>query len=670
MNTQRLRILSLPGAMWHTWPLAKPLRKLIALAARWRKLDEVKIIADLILILVATSWTWMLTFGQVPHPVSPLPFIGLVVATRVIINYFLQVHRFSWLQVSRHEFVVLGLSAIFGSMAIGTLFLLLPEPFNLQGLTRPTLLLITEPALYLVLLCAARVTIRAANSGGRSRNARGESLKRALIVGAQAPGRALAFHVEESRSGIQVVGFVDEDPLLNGRLVRGIPVLGTPQDVPQLYQHFNIDEIIIAVSPLPAERLRELLRLLEPTKLPVRILPPVQEMLIGSDGQSNMIREVRMEDLLARPEVELDYGAVTGYLTGKTVLVTGGGGSIGSELCRQVLAAGAKQLLILGRGENSVFEITQELKEYESPAELVPIICNVRDRAALSEVFKRYQPQVVFHAAAHKHVPLMEQYPCEAVNNNVFGTLNVVELAVEHQVERFVMVSTDKAVDPANVMGATKRLGEMIVQAYASASGCNMVSVRFGNVLGSRGSVVPTMKRQIQKRRPVTITDPQMTRFFMTIPEASRLILQAGAVGGCGDVFILDMGQPVRILDLAHDLIRLSGLVPGKDVKINIVGCRPGEKIHEEILTSKEALEADKNGPFYQAAPRFVELHTMREQLNLLYTSAAEGDVDDTLAQLHVIVPEFRHVAAAASRRIQNPNRTHNLDSRSKVALH
>ncbi|MDQ3813534.1 MAG: SDR family NAD(P)-dependent oxidoreductase, partial [Armatimonadota bacterium] len=371
------------------------------------------------------------------------------------------------------------------------------------------------------------------------------------------------------------------------------------------------------------------------------ILPPLRE-LIGGRADFKALREVRMEDLLPRPEVQLDRESISRYLNGRTVLVTGGGGSIGGELCRQALKAGATRLLVLGRGENSVFEMMQELNELNGHCELVPVICDVRDRPALEQVFERYHPQVVFHAAAHKHVPLMEQYPCEAIKNNVVGTLNVVQLAVQYQVERFVLVSTDKAVDPTSVMGATKRLCEMIVQGYAVINGTNMVSVRFGNVLGSRGSVVPTMTRQIRRRLPVTVTDPDMVRYFMTIPEAVQLILQAGAVGGCGEVFILDMGHPVRILDLAHDLIRLYGLVPHQDIAINIVGRRPGEKVREDILTALEAAGAEKNGVFFMATPQLVELSHLLDQIDQLRILSQAGEDEQVVKLIQSILPDFR----------------------------
>ncbi|HVF10705.1 MAG TPA: nucleoside-diphosphate sugar epimerase/dehydratase, partial [Abditibacteriaceae bacterium] len=414
--------------------------------------------------------------------------------------------------------------------------------------------------------------------------------------------------------------------------------------VPRITRGLDVEQIVIAIPSLQPERLREILKICEETNLPVRLLPPLRE-LMGSQLKGKVehaaLREVRMEDLLPRPEVKLDPQMVSAYLSGKTVLVTGGGGSIGGELCRQAVAAGVHRLLVLGRGENSVFEMVQELSELDGSCEIIPVICDVRDRTSLLRIFQRFTPHVVFHAGAHKHVPLMEQYPCEAVKNNVLGTLNVVELALEHQVESFVMVSTDKAVEPCNVMGATKHLCEMIVNGYAAHSGANMVSVRFGNVLGSRGSVVPTMRRQISRRLPVTITDPDMVRFFMTIPEAVQLILQAGAIGGQGEVFVLDMGRPVKILDLAYDLIRLSGLVPNQDIPIRIIGRRPGEKMHEDILTSSEASGASKNGPFYMATSRQVILPELLEQIERLRVASEAGDEAQIRSIIQKLIPEF-----------------------------
>ena len=368
--------------------------------------------------------------------------------------------------------------------------------------------------------------MRAASSGGRGN-------RRVLLVGAGDAGHAIAFQIQESQADFDIIGFVDDANYKQGRRFRGLPVLGKINDIVRIAEARKVQEIIIAIPSLNPDELRQVLKACEPTGLPVRTLPPLRQ-IIGGKPDIGTLREVRMEDLLPRPEVDLDRAVLAGYLGGETVLVTGGGGSIGGELCRQVLAAGASRLLVLGRGENSVFEMEQELKEHNSDCQIIPVICDVRDRKALEQVFQQNKINVVFHAAAHKHVPLMESYPSEAVKNNVIGTLNLVELAVQYKVAHFVMVSTDKAVEPTNVMGATKRIGELIVKGYATENETNMVCVRFGNVFGSRGSVVLTMRRQIQRGLPVTVTDPDMVRYFMTIPEAVQLILQAGSIGGCG----------------------------------------------------------------------------------------------------------------------------------------
>ena len=546
----------------------------------------------------------------------------------------------SWLHVSRYEVLWLALSAVIGPFAIAFLLSILPQPFTLRSLVRPVLILATEPAFYLLLLCGARITARALSSNSQDVGAK----RRILIVGAGAAARALAFQIQEQESPYHIVGMLDDNVRFHGRRLRGLRVLGATTELPRLAGEMSVQEIVIAIPSLGPERLREILAICEPLGMPVRILPPLREMM-GERKKGKVdpaaLREVRMEDLLPRPEVMPDHAATARYLGKKVVLVTGGGGSIGGELCRQVVAAGAERLLVLGRGENSVFEMVQELCENCGSCQIVPVICDVRDRPALERIFARYKPGVVFHAAAHKHVPMMEQYPSEAIKNNVIGTLNVVQLSLEHKVESFVMVSTDKAVEPCNVMGASKRICEMIVKGYAAQSHANMVCVRFGNVLGSRGSVVPTMRSQIRRRLPVTVTDPDMVRFFMTIPEAVQLILQAGAIGGCGEVFVLDMGRPVRILDLAHDLIRLSGLIPDQDIPVHIIGRRPGEKMHEDILTTAEAEHAEKNGPFYMAAPQNIELPDLLQKVERLRVAGERGEDSHIPDLIREVIPEF-----------------------------
>jgi FlaA1/EpsC-like NDP-sugar epimerase len=628
----------------------------------------VKTAVDLILIVVAAAWTWFVAFSQMPSPPNPLPSIGVVVLGRLFVYRLLELYKMSWTHVSRHDALWLVLSAILGAPVIALLFRVLPAPFSMSGVTRPHLILLTEAAFYTLLLGGARIATRALEEG-RWRVRRGQ--RRLLIIGAGSAGRSLAFQLQETASQeYYVVGFVDDDALKQHRKMRGVPILGSLEELPAIARDYDVQEVIIAIPSLTPERLRQCLSACQAIQLPVRILPPLNQ-IIGK-ASFTALREVQMEDLLPRPEVKLDRAAIASYVVGRTVLVTGGGGSIGGELCRQVLDAGATRLLVLGRGENSVFEMAQELNERckalyanasalepnghagqnghsgaslsieKLPCEIVPIICDVRDRAALTRVFERFKPQVIFHAAAHKHVPLMEAYPCEAVKNNVIGTLHLVQLACEYGFERFVMVSTDKAVNPTNIMGASKRIGEMIVKGYAAATGANMVCVRFGNVLGSRGSVVRTMQSQIRRRLPVTVTDPEMVRFFMTIPEAVQLVLQAGAEGGCGEVFVLDMGHPVKILDLAYDLIRLSGLVPEQDIPIKIIGKRPGEKMHEELLTKKETEGASKKGPFFVAPPQAVDLASLLRSITVLQEAAETGEAQRVVSLVQELVPAYK----------------------------
>ncbi|BCM88579.1 UDP-N-acetyl-alpha-D-glucosamine C6 dehydratase [Abditibacteriota bacterium] len=618
-----------------------PARYFVDFILRLPRLEILKPILDLILISVGAAWAWVVSYGQVTHPGSPLPFLIAVVVARTLIYFTLKLHRTSWLHVSRFEVMWLVMSALVGAPMIALLLWVLPDPFTLNKLTRPEIILSTEAAFYLLLLFGVRITARALAHSKRPHN-----LRRILIIGAGQKGRSLAYQIQETGNSYQAVGFLDDDAAKQKRSFRGLKVLGRISDLRDVVLREDVQEVVVAIDALAPEHLRQILTDGEQSAIPVRILPPLRE-LIGVRPDLKAVREVRMEDLLPRPEVEFDTAEVSAYLKGRTVLVTGGGGSIGSELCRQALRAGAERLLVLGRGENSVFEALQDLSdlkvsgEFNHSCEIIPIICDVRDRVALKQTFERYHPEVVFHAAAHKHVPLMEQYPCEAVKNNVLGTLNVVELASQGHVKRLVLVSTDKAVAPTSVMGATKRITEMIIQAHRMRKDFNIVCVRFGNVLGSRGSVVPTMTRQIQRRMPVTLTDPEMVRFFMTIPEAVQLILQAGAVGGHGEVFVLDMGRPVRILDLAHDLIKLHGLVPEQDIQINIIGKRPGEKMYEELLTVKESVSAEKRGPFYVAATQPFDRDEFLHQVRLLIRGGEEGKEEEVKRLLCQLVPEF-----------------------------
>jgi len=420
-----------------------------------------------------------------------------------------------------------------------------------------------------------------------------QPVKRTLIVGAGEGGRVLYNSLLGSKTAndIQVVGFVDDDPNKQKVYLSNVKVLGKIEDIPQLVQKHQIDMVTIAIPSLPRKKLREIFNLLEKEEVKVNAMPSMEEIASGRINISKL-KEIDVVDLLGRDEVELDVEPIKDQITDKVILVTGAGGSIGSEITRQVIKFNPRQLILLGHGENSIYLIHRELNNQykDRTTKLVPLIADVQNREKIFEVMNKYRPDIVYHAAAHKHVPLMEFNPKEAVKNNIYGTKNVAEAAKASAVEQFVMVSTDKANNPPNVMGATKRIAEMIVTGLNEKGATKFSAVRFGNVLGSRGSVIPLFREQIAKGGPVTVTDFRMTRYFMTIPEASRLVIQSGALAKGGEIFVLDMNEPVKILDLAKNMIRLSGYSEG-EIEIVETGIRPGEKLYEELLLDKERNE-------------------------------------------------------------------------------
>ena len=418
-----------------------------------------------------------------------------------------------------------------------------------------------------------------------------------LVLGAGSAGQQLVRELtRHTELGFRLIGFLDDDSNKLGMSIHGYKVLGTLDDLELIAHNFGIKRIILALPSVEGGLIRKVSARGASLGLTVQTVPSLFEVVEGSVYVAP-VRPVQLDDLLRRPSVQLDKTAIGEMVKGKTVLITGAGGSIGSEITRQVLSFHPERVLLLGRGENSIYQILEELNDRypQQTTELIPIICDVRRRDLLEQVFSIYRPQLVFHAAAHKHVPMMEIYPREALENNVFGTQNVAELALQYESERFVMISTDKAVAPANAMGASKRAAELIIDSLAEHGTTKFMVVRFGNVLGSRGSAPLRFQRQIAAGGPVTLTDERMTRYFMTIPEAVQLVLQAGAMGQGSELFILDMGEPVKMLDLIHDLIRLSGLEPNRDIEIKITGSRPGEKLYEELLTPEEGTIASKH---------------------------------------------------------------------------
>lgn len=412
--------------------------------------------------------------------------------------------------------------------------------------------------------------------------------KRTLIVGAGAAGTMVAKQLKNSReTDLRPIGYVDDDPNKYNLDFFDIPVLGKIDEIERIVQEHKVEWIVIAIPSLKKGELNRIVDLCSKTKIKVQIMPKIEDIMTGKLSVTSF-RDIQVEDLLEREPVELDIRAIADKLTGKTVLVTGAGGSIGSEICRQVSKFRPKRLLLLGHGENSIYQINMELQnKYKGKFEIIPIIADIQDRERIFEVMEEYRPLVVYHAAAHKHVPLMEYNPKEAVKNNIFGTKNVGDAAGTYNVDTFVLISTDKAVNPTSVMGATKRCAEIIIQELNQQFKTKYVAVRFGNVLGSRGSVIPLFKKQIREGGPITVTHPEMRRYFMTIPEASCLVIQAGALARGGEIFVLDMGEPVKIVDLAKNLIKLSGFSE-EEIPIKFTGIRPGEKLFEELLNEDE----------------------------------------------------------------------------------
>jgi FlaA1/EpsC-like NDP-sugar epimerase len=422
--------------------------------------------------------------------------------------------------------------------------------------------------------------------------------------------------------------------------VSGVKIMGNRNDIPKLALENRIETIIIAIPTISGSNRAELVNICKNTGCKMKIMPGIYELLKG-DVTVKEIRDVKIEDLLGRDTVVLEDEGIKDYISGKVVIIPGGGGSIGSEISRQVLRYKPKMLIILDNYENNAYELENEIKGKHPDVELKLLIGSIRDRQRLENIFQQYKPQVVFHAAAHKHVPLMEDSPGEAIMNNVFGTLNLAKTADKYNVERFVMLSTDKAVNPTNVMGATKRICEMVIQAINARSGTDFVAVRFGNVLGSNGSVIPLFNRQIASGGPVTVTDKNITRFFMTIPEAAQLVLQAGAFAEGGEIFILDMGKPVKICDLAKDLIKLSGFEPDVDIKIEFTGLRPGEKLYEEVLMSEEGINKTAHDKIFVAKPAHYDLAELEKKFEELSLLCEIGNNEAIVGKLKEIVPTY-----------------------------
>lgn len=473
-----------------------------------------------------------------------------------------------------------------------------------------------------ILLAGSRVSIRLLRQF-KKRYEKTEDTRNVMIIGAGAAASLLIKELKYGPGNAKISCIIDDNPAKKGKYIHGLPIVGDRDDIPKMAEKFDIDEIIVAIPSASPVTIRDILSICQQTNARLKRLPAIGASLTSSLSQS--VRDVNYEDLLGRDTVIIENHELADFVSGKTIMVTGGGGTIGSELCRQIVANKPGKLLIVDIYENGAYELQMELKRYYPEADIKVLIGSVRDYDRMESIFNEYKPDYVYHAAAHKHVPLMEDSPNEAVKNNCKGTLNMAKLSDEYGVKRFILISTDKAVRPTNVMGATKRICEMIVQTYNKMSDTEFVAVRFGNVLGSNGSVIPLFLKQIETGGPVTLTHREITRYFMTIPEAVSLVLKAGLMAKGGEIFVLDMGQPVKIYNLAVNLIKMKGYVPGKDIQIEIVGLRPGEKLYEELLMAEEGLQSTSNELIFVGKPIDVDKDIFMERLDSLINYAEDN---------------------------------------------
>lgn len=573
-----------------------------------------------------------------------LKFAPLATCIYIISFYFCRLYNRLWQYASIGELLSIVWATLIGSMASVsiTYFRMVPGYFPL-----PRTVFILWTILVVTLIGLSRLSWRLFREY-RFPNFKTTS-QAVLIIGAGDAGAMVAreFRNHDNVNGnsngswMEPIGFVDDDPMKQDRRLYGLPVLGTRKDIHQLVKDFNVTEIVIAMPSVKGKVVREIVEICHDTGAKLKIVPGIYDLLDGN-VKVNPIREVRIEDILGREPVQVDLEAIAGYLKGEIVLVTGAGGSIGSELCRQVACFQPKMIILLGHGENSIYEINYELGNTFPELKIIQAVVDVKDESAIDCIFRVYRPAVVFHAAAHKHVPLMEISPPEAIKNNVLGTRVVAGAADRYGSKAFILISTDKAVNPTSIMGASKRVAEMVLQEVARKSKTCFAAVRFGNVLGSRGSVVPLFQRQIAEGGPVTVTHPEMTRYFMTIPEAAQLVIQAGALAKGSEIFVLDMGEPVKIMDLARSMIILSGYEPGEDIEICFSGIRSGEKLYEEILTAREGVNATSHERIFIAKADEFDMAGLDYILGLANQPELWDNMAGVEELLRLVLPDFR----------------------------
>ena len=605
----------------------------------------IMVFGDILLILSSYYFAYYLRFeGNIPSAAVTnfARTIWWIIAVKLLCFVFFDLYKGMWRYTSIHDLVNLAKACVSSSTIIVVILLI-----SVRFVGFPRSVFVMDFLLTFLLLGGFRLGIRLYyhrrnNSGRFFFNTSGNGYKKMLVVGAGDATEKLLREINENKDlHYDVVGLLDDDISKLRRTIHGVPVLGTPNDMDKIARTWTVDEIVIALPSASAEQMRRFVALCERTGLPYKTLPALGELLDGRVSV-NSVRDVRYEDLLRRDPVHLELEQIGDYLTSKRAMVTGGAGSIGAELCRQIVRFSPEMLILADRNESGLYETELELVAKFPDLKTVPVLGPIQYRHLMEKIFHRYHPQVVFHAAAYKHVPMMETQPWEAIFNNIVGSQTLLDLCHLNGVERVVVVSTDKAVRPTNIMGASKRIVELLTQIYAREYNSRCMAVRFGNVVGSAGSVLPLFERQIARGGPVTVTHPEVTRYFMTIPESAQLILQAGAIGKGGEIFILKMGTPVRIDDMAKDLIKMSGFRPGLDIEVKYIGLRPGEKLYEELITEGEGItETEHNDIMVLNCENGSCLEEMRGYIEDLVRMAEACDAEEIKKALKKIVPEY-----------------------------
>lgn len=595
----------------------------------------VLIVIDVFIVISSLALSVVLSAGDFQKCFSEWWYVLIAVIVALITNYALGLYNKIWQYAGIFDVVKLLIS---GAVQIGVYIVtaIISEYYTIEWL-------IVCSVLYVMLLFGSRMSIKALNIFERAvkSNQNRKHLPRVMVIGAGSAGNIIINELRNSdKVALVPVCALDDDPRKIGRDINGVRIVGHISEVQKYAEEYKVDQIVIAMPSVDRKTIRDIVAECQKTKCKIQALPGIYQMITGKVSVSDM-RDVDVTDLLGREQVKVNLDEIVGYIEDDVVLVTGGGGSIGSELCRQIATHNPKRLIILDVYENNAYDIQQELKRRHVDLDLVTLIASVRDKTRVDKIFEEYKPDIVFHAAAHKHVPLMEDSPDEAVKNNVGGTYNVADAAGRFGAKKFILISTDKAVNPTNIMGATKRICEMIIQKMDKTYDTDYVAVRFGNVLGSNGSVIPLFRKQIAEGGPVTLTHKDIVRYFMTIPEAVSLVLQAGAYAKGGEIFVLDMGEPVKIYDLALNMIRLSGLEPYKDVDIKIVGLRPGEKLYEERLMAEEGLQKTSNELISIGKPIKFNDTDFFEKIRDLVDSAKK-ETPDIRRLVHKLVPTYK----------------------------